>query len=485
MLNYSIRQINSALDNGEFSCVELTQHYLKRIEELDKKIHSFTCMLKEQALKQAAQADTRRANNQHTLLTGIPLAHKDNFCTEGHITSCGSRMLENFVAPYNATIVENLLQAGAVTLGKLNMDEFAMGSTTATSYYGKTLNPWCFERTPGGSSGGSAAAVAARLTPLATGSDTGGSIRQPAALCGLTGIKPTYGLCSRWGMIAFASSLDQAGPIACSMENAAILLQHMAGYDSKDSTSVKQTTPNYAAHLDTPPRPMTIGLPKEYFSALTDSAITQALEQQIDFFKKQGHKFVEISLPHSNLAKPTYYTIAPAECSANLSRFDGVRYGYRCDNPRSLEDLYRRSRSEAFGDEVKRRILIGNNVLSSGYYDAYYKKAQCTRRLIRDDFMQAFDTVDVILTPTTPSTAFIFPTKDAKPVSAYDADIFTLAVNLAGLPACSIPIGQHEGLPIGGQLIAPHFEESRLIALGHLYQQHTDWHNAMPSAFNE
>jgi aspartyl-tRNA(Asn)/glutamyl-tRNA(Gln) amidotransferase subunit A len=485
MLNLSIRQLNQALDTKKISSVELTEYFLQRIQKFDQKLNCFITVCPEQALAQAKQADQRRQQGNHTLLTGIPLAQKDIFCTKGQLTTCGSKMLSQFTAPYDATIVSKTQDAGAVMLGKLNMDEFAMGSTTANSFYGKTFNPWNVERVPGGSSGGSSAAVAARLTPLATGSDTGGSIRQPAALCGLTGLKPTYGRVSRWGMVAFASSLDQAGPMAKSIEDVAILLQHMAGHDPKDSTSVQRDVENYLTAIDNPVEKMTIGLPKEYLSAVSDPAISEALETQIKLLEQQGHSFKEISLPHTHLAKPTYYIIAPAECSANLARFDGVRYGHRCENPTSLEDLYQRSRSEGFGDEVKRRILIGTYVLSSGYYEAYYKKAQCARRLISQDFAQAFEQVDLILTPATPTTAYAFSQPGCKPVDAYDADIFTLSTNLAGLPACSLPIGSHEGLPIGGQLIGPHFAESKILALGHQYQTLTDWHLAMPSGFND
>lgn len=484
MLNLSIRQLNREMDKKKISCVELTQYFLQRIQKFDSNLNSFIHVCSEQALSQAKQADQQRQQGKQTLLTGIPLAQKDIFCTQGQLTTCGSKMLSNFTAPYDATIVTKTQTAGAVMLGKLNMDEFAMGSTTANSYYGETLNPWNAERVPGGSSGGSAAAVAARLTPLATGTDTGGSIRQPAALCGLSGLKPTYGRVSRWGMIAFASSLDQAGPMAKSIEDVAILLQHMAGHDPKDSTSVKKEVDDYLAAIEQPMGKMTIGLPKEYFSTLNDPDITKALEEQIKLLEQHGHQFKEITLPHTHLAKPTYYIIAPAECSANLARFDGIRYGHRCENPTSLADLYQRSRSEGFGDEVKRRILIGTYVLSSGYYDAYYKQAQCARRLISNDFKQAFEQVDLILTPTTPTTAYPFKSEDSKPVDAYDADIFTLSTNLAGLPACSIPIGMSNGLPIGAQIIGPHFSESKLLNLGHQYQLLTDWHLAIPPGFN-
>ncbi len=484
MLNYSITKLNQLLEEKTISSVELTQYYINRIKQYDKQLNCFITVCEDSAIEQAKKADKRRQSGNYTLLTGIPLAQKDIFCTQGTRTTCGSRMLTNFRSPYDATIVEKANQHGAVMLGKLNMDEFAMGSTTANSFFGKTLNPWNLARTPGGSSGGSAAAIAARLTPLATGSDTGGSIRQPAALCGLTGLKPTYGRVSRWGMVAFASSLDQAGPMANSAENVAALFEAMAGHDPKDSTSVPHPVDKYTELLQPPRVPLTIGLPEEYFSSINNPAISKALDEQIQQLKKLGHKFEAISLPHTEYAQPAYYTIAPAECSTNLARFDGVRYGHRAINPTSLNDLYKQSRSEGFGDEVKRRILIGTHVLSSGYYDAYYKKAQQVRRLIRDDFLQAFDKVDLILTPTTPTTAFAFTQPGDKPVNLYNSDIFTLSVNLAGLPACSYPIGMSEGLPIGGQLIAPHFAEARLLGLIHQYQQQSDWHQMIPPGFN-
>ena len=419
------------------------------------------------------------------LLTGIPLLHKDIFCTEGLRTSCGSKMLDNFIAPYNATAVEKLAQAGAVMLGKTNMDEFAMGSSNETSFYGGVKNPWNLQTVPGGSSGGSAAAVAARLAPLASGTDTGGSIRQPAAFCGITGIKPTYGRVSRYGMIAFASSLDQGGAMAKSAEDAAIMLQAMSGFDEKDSTSVDRPVDDLLAHLDRPIKGLTIGLPKEFFSDDLDAGIAEKIEQAIDAIKSAGATIKEISLPNINLSVPAYYVVAPAECSANLSRFDGVRFGYRCEEPKDLEDLYKRSRGEGFGDEVKRRIMIGAYVLSAGYYDAYYKKAQQVRRLIQQDFARAFKDVDIIASATAPSVAFAAGEKKDDPVSMYLSDIFTIGVNLAGLPGMSVPCGFVDDKPVGLQLIGNYFEEARLLNVAHQYQQLTDWHLRVPAGYEQ
>ena len=480
MFNQSISQINELLNQKKMSCVELTQDCIARIKKQDAQLNCFITLCEQSALDQAKQADARRQADNHTMLTGIPVAQKDNLCTQGVLTTCGSKMLETFTPPYNATLVSKINAAGAIMIGKLNMDEFAMGSTTANSFFGKTRNPWDLTRTPGGSSGGSAAAVAARLVPLATGTDTGGSIRQPAALCGLTGLKPTYGRVSRWGVIAFASSLDQAGPIGKSAEDVAHLFECMAGHDPKDSTSIRHPVDAVETLLKPSQKSIRIGIPEEYFSKISDPGIVKALEEKIQYLKNQGHQITSISLPHTQYAKPTYYTIAPAECSTNLARFDGIRYGHRCSDPASLKDLYQRSRSEGFGNEVKRRILIGTHVLSSGYYDAYYKKAQQVRRLIRDDFITAFKNVDLILTPTTPTTAFQFDNPNNAPVSLYNSDIFTLSVNLAGLPACSFPIGMENGLPIGAQLIAPHFAEAEILSLVHQYQQTTNWHQLPP-----
>ena len=433
-------------------------------------------MTPDQALAQARAADTARQNGSAGALCGVPIAHKDIFCTEGVRTSCASKMLDNFIAPYNATVVERLANAGVVTLGKTNLDEFAMGSSNETSFYGAVRNPWNTDCVPGGSSGGSAAAIAAGLAPAATGTDTGGSIRQPAALCGLTGLKPTYGRVSRYGMIAFASSLDQGGPMAKTAEDNALLLQAMAGFDHRDSTSMDLPVPDYRAGLNKDLSGLKIGVPKEYFSEGLDPEIASAIEASLDEYRKMGAEIKSISLPHTHLAVPCYYIIAPAEASANLSRFDGVRYGYRCENPKDLDDLYTRTRAEGFGEEVKRRILIGTYALSSGFYDAYYRKAQQIRRLIKQDFDEAFKSVDIIAGPTTPNPAFTLGEKVSDPVTMYLEDIYTIAVNLAGLPAISLPAGFTKGKPIGLQLIGRDFDETTLLAAAHQYQQRSDWH---------
>ncbi len=480
MHNNSLRELQQQLNNKEFSSVELTQHFLDRIKQLDSKLNSFITVCDDKALQQAKASDQRRANGEHHPLLGIPLAQKDLFCTQGIKTSCASKMLDNFIAPYESHVSQQCLDAGMVMLGKTNMDEFAMGSSNENSFYGAAHNPWNTQYAPGGSSGGSAAAVAAGLTPIATGTDTGGSIRQPAAFCGLTGIKPTYGRVSRYGMIAFASSLDQAGVFARSADDASLLLHTMAGHDPRDSTSVDQSVPDYSATLHDSLQGLRIGLPKEYFSHDLSSPISEALQGTIKQLEQLGAEIIDIKLPHTHLATSAYYVLAPAEASANLARYDGLRYGYRCDNPANLDDLYTRSRTEAFGDEVKRRILMGTYALSSGYYDAYYSQAQKVRRLIRDDFVKAFETVDMILTPTTPTTAFkIGEIKD--PVHMYLADIFTIAVNLAGLPGLSMPCGFDQGLPIGVQLIGNYFEEAKLLNCAHQYQLNTDWHTQRPT----
>lgn len=478
----TLADLSSALHNKDISSVELTKHYLERIKQHDPKLNSFISVCEEQALAEAKAADRQLSHGDATALTGIPIAQKDIFCTQGIKTSCGSKMLDNFIAPYDATVISRFKQAHTVTLGKVNMDEFAMGSGTENSYYGNTHNPWHLDHIPGGSSGGSAAAVAARIAPAATGTDTGGSIRQPAALCGITGIKPTYGRVSRYGMIAFASSLDQGGPMTQTAEDAALLLNIMAGHDTKDSTSVKHDVPDYTLTLNDRLDGLTIGLPQEYFSDKLNPAIGDIINDTKTALEKLGAKFVDISLPHTDLATSAYYVIAPAECSSNLARYDGVRYGYRCDNPKDLEDMYLRSRGEGFGDEVKRRIMVGTYVLSSGYYDAYYLKAQKVRRLIRDDFINAFKDVDLILTPTTPATApRLGGTSD--PVEHYLSDIFTVATNLAGLPGLSMPAGFLNNLPVGAQLIGKHFDEARLLNVAHQYQQVTDWHKRIPEGF--
>ncbi len=483
MHTHTLAQLAEGLASKKFSSVDLTRHFLNRIQSLDATLNSVITPTPEQALKQAEAADERRSKGQPLgLLDGLPILHKDIFCTEGVRTSCGSRMLDNFTAPYNAEVVVRLLNAGMVMLGKTNMDEFAMGSSNETSYYGPVRNPWNTDRVPGGSSGGSAAAVAARLAPAATGTDTGGSIRQPAALCGLTGLKPSYGRISRWGMIAFASSLDQAGPMTQTAEDAALLLQCMAGHDPKDSTSVACSVPDYRAELNAPLTGMKIGLPREFFNETLDPRMAETIFSSLAVLERLGACRVDISLPHIDLSVPAYYVIAPAEASSNLARYDGVRFGYRCSNPTDLTDLYVRSRSEGFGPEVKRRILIGTYALSSGYYDAYYRKAQQTRRLIQHEFDAAFKICDLILAPTSPTVAF--PLQDRKdPLSMYLSDIYTIGVNLAGIPALSLPCGQLDGLPVGMQLIGPYWGESRLLNTAHRFQQETAWHQAIPAQY--
>jgi aspartyl-tRNA(Asn)/glutamyl-tRNA(Gln) amidotransferase subunit A len=483
MHDKSIRDLAAGLRNGDFSSEELTRHYLQRIEGLDGALNSFISVTAEQALAQARAADERIRAGDASPVTGIPIAHKDIFCTDGVRTSCGSRMLDRFVSPYDATVVQKLADAGAVMLGKTNMDEFAMGSSNETSWYGPVKNPWDTERVPGGSSGGSAAAVAARLCAGATGTDTGGSIRQPASFCGITGIKPTYGRVSRFGMIAFASSLDQAGPMTRSAEDAALMLQAMAGFDPRDSTSAEREVPDYSAALATDLNGLKVGLPREYFGEGLEPGVARSVQLAIDEYEKLGVQFVDVSLPNTALAVPTYYVVAPAECSSNLARFDGVRFGHRCADPRDLRDLYERSRSEGFGAEVKRRIMIGTYVLSAGYYDAYYLKAQKIRHLIADDFTRAFEQVDLIMGPTSPGTAFRIGEKADDPVTMYLSDIYTIATNLAGLPGMSLPVAAVDGLPVGLQIIGNYFDEGRLLNAAHRLQQATDWHQTIPAGF--
>lgn len=474
----SIGELSQGLQQGQFSSVELTQHYLKRIDALDSKINSFVTVTPELALAEAKQADELRQAGHAGLLTGIPLAHKDIFCTQGIKTTAGSKMLDNFISPYDATVVAKAKQAGLVTLGKVNMDEFAMGSTSENSYYGATRNPWGLDYVPGGSSGGSSAVVSADLAPFATGTDTGGSIRQPASFCGITGLKPTYGRVSRFGMIAYASSLDQAGPMARSAEDCAYLMNVIAGHDSKDSTSVNRETDDYVANLSaTNLKGLRIGIPKQYFNVQgLDADVKANVENALKQLEQMGAILVEIDLTMTDAYVPTYYLLAPAEASSNLSRYDGVRYGYRCENPQDLNDLYTRSRSEGFGAEVQRRILIGTYALSAGYYDAYYVKAQKVRRLIQQDFLKAFEQVDVIASPSAPTTAYKIGAS-LDPVELYLGDIYTLAVNLAGLPAINAPVGFDKNqLPIGLQLIGNYWSESQLLSIVHQYQQQTDWH---------
>jgi len=479
----SLVELAADLKSGVYSSEELARGSLQRIRQHDEQLNSFVTVTEAQAMAAAQAADAVIKSGNAGPLTGIPFAHKDIFCTNGVKTSCGSKMLDNFIAPYDATVTQKLLEAGAVMVGKTNMDEFAMGSSNETSFYGPVRNPWDESTVPGGSSGGSAAAVAARLVAASTGTDTGGSIRQPAALCGITGLKPTYGRVSRYGMIAFASSLDQGGAFTRSAEDAAVMLGAMAGFDPRDSTSVDRPVDDYTGQLHESLQGLRIGLPKEYFGDGLDSGVGDAVAAAIDEFRKLGATVVDISLPNTHLAVPAYYVVAPAECSSNLSRFDGVRFGHRAANPQDLTDLYTRSRGEGFGDEVKRRILVGAYVLSAGYYDAYYLKAQQVRRLIRDDFLQAFAQVDVIMGPTAPSVAFKLGEKADDPVSMYLSDIYTIAVNLAGLPAMSIPAGFCNGLPVGLHVAGNYFEEARLLNVGHQYQQVTDWHMRCPQGF--
>lgn len=482
MIEKSLKAMGEALASKQISSVELTQLYLDRIAGLNPDINAFITVAPEKSLAAARRADQQRAEGRAGLLTGVPIAQKDIFCAEGWLTTCGSRMLGNFVSPYDATVIQKMeAQAGMVSLGKTNMDEFAMGSSNETSFFGSVKNPWDRTRVPGGSSGGSAAAVAARLAPAATGTDTGGSIRQPAALCNLTGLKPTYGVVSRYGMIAFASSLDQAGPMARSAEDCAVLLNAMAGHDERDSTSLDRPAEDYTLGLDQPLAGLRIGLPKEFFGEGCAPDVMAQVQNAIGEYRKLGAQMVDVSLPNSHLSVPAYYVIAPAEASSNLSRFDGVRYGYRAPEYTDLNDMYAKSRAQGFGAEVKRRILIGAYVLSHGYYDAYYLQAQRIRRLIANDFVEAFKHCDVILGPTSPSTAFKLGEKAADPVQMYLSDIYTIAVNLAGLPGMSLPCGfDAQGLPVGMQLIGDYFAEGRLLNVAHRYQQATDWHLRVP-----
>ena len=477
----SLKDQLEGLKKSEFTSVELTSHYLKRISDHDEKFNSFITVTEENALIQAKAADERYKNNKSLPLDGVPIAHKDIFCTKGVRTTCGSKMLSNFEAPYSSTVYTKLDEQGMVMLGKTNMDEFAMGSSNETSYFGPVSNPWDTEYVPGGSSGGSASCVSAELAPIATATDTGGSIRQPASLCGLTGIKPTYGRVSRYGMIAFASSLDQGGVVARSAEDAALILEGMSGHDPKDSTSLKLPSPDLTKNLKNSIQGMKIGLPKEFFEKDMPSYVEQSIQEAIETYKSLGAEIVEVSLKNINLSLPIYYIIAPAECSANLSRYDGVRYGYRCEDPKDIEDLYMRTREEGFGAEVKRRILIGTYALSAGFYDAYYLKAQKCRQLVANDFTNAFETVDVILSPTTPGTAFKAGEKNDDPIEMYLQDIFTIPANLAGLPGISIPCGEHGGLPLGMQLVGNSLQEDKLLQFAHSYQSNTDWHKKMPN----
>ena len=482
-MHKTVAELSAALQTRDVSSVEVTQAYLDRIGKLNPILNCYITVTAELALQQARAADARIAAGDAGPLTGVPIAQKDIFCTFGVKTSCGSRMLDNFIAPYDAHVVSQCKSAGMVMLGKTNMDEFAMGSSNETSFYGPVKNPWDTGAVPGGSSGGSAAALAAGLAPAATGTDTGGSIRQPAALCGITGIKPTYGRVSRYGMIAFASSLDQGGPMARTAEDCAMLLGVMAGFDERDSTSVERDVEDYRAALEQPLAGLRVGLPKEYFGDGLDPQVAHVIEAAVQEYQRLGARVQEISLPSTPLAVPVYYVVAPAECSSNLARYDGVRYGHRCQDPRDLEDLYKRSRGEGFGPEVKRRILVGTYALSAGYYDAYYLKAQKLRRLISEDFRKAFEQIDVIMGPASPTVAFKFGEKTADPVTMYLSDIYTIAVNLAGLPAICLPCGFVGRLPVGLQVIGSYFSEARLLNVAHQYQRVTDWHRRVPEGF--
>ncbi|MGN6453074.1 MAG: Asp-tRNA(Asn)/Glu-tRNA(Gln) amidotransferase subunit GatA, partial [Steroidobacteraceae bacterium] len=466
-----------------FSSVELVSELLARIEKSQPLLNAFISVTGAAALEAARAADQALARGGAGALTGVPIAHKDIFCTAGVRTTCGSRMLDNFVSPYDATVVAKLGRAGAVVLGKTNMDEFAMGSSNENSFYGPVHNPWNPQLVPGGSSGGSAAAVAARLVAGATGTDTGGSIRQPAALCGITGMKPTYGRVSRYGMVAFASSLDQGGTLTASAADAALMLREMAGFDPRDSTSVDTPVPDYVAALEQPIAGLKIGLLAEFFDKGLDADNERCVREALRVFESLGAKVREVSLPSLPLSVPVYYVVAPAECSSNLARYDGVRFGHRCEQPRDLNDMYRRSRGEGFGAEVKRRIMTGTYVLSAGYYDAYYLKAQRVRALINRDFIRAFEEVDVLIGPTTPTPAFPLGAKTEDPITMDLTDIYTIGANLAGLPAISVPCGFVQGLPVGLQIVGPHFSEARVLSAAHAFQGASDWHSRIPAGY--
>ncbi|MCD0492442.1 Asp-tRNA(Asn)/Glu-tRNA(Gln) amidotransferase subunit GatA [Chromobacterium violaceum] len=482
MTQATLKQLSQQLAAKQVSSVELASQYLDRIEALNPQLNAIVTVDREKTLAEARAADARLAAGDAHALTGVPLVHKDLFCQQGWKTSCGSRMLDNFVSPYSAHVVEQCAAAGMVTLGRANMDEFAMGSSNENSFYGAVKNPWDLNAIPGGSSGGSAAAVAARLAPVATATDTGGSIRQPASHCGVTGIKPTYGAVSRYGMVAYASSLDQGGPIAQTAEDCALMLNVMAGFDARDSTSLERAKEDYARDLNQSLAGLKVGLPKEYFAAGLDGDVARAVDNAVAELKKLGAEAVEISLPNTELSIPAYYVIAPAEASTNLSRYDGVRYGHRAKDYKDLVDMYEKTRAEGFGDEVKRRILVGSYVLSHGYYDAYYLKAQKVRRLIANDFKAAFEQCDVILGPVAPTAAFNIGEKSGDPVQMYLSDVYTLSVNLAGLPGMSVPAGfAANGRPIGLQIIGNYFAESRMLNVAHQFQQATDWHAKAPS----
>jgi aspartyl-tRNA(Asn)/glutamyl-tRNA(Gln) amidotransferase subunit A len=481
--NSTLTELAAGLRARKFSSVEVTRALLERVTRHQSALNAFISVTADQALAAAHAADQALAAGGGGALTGVPIAHKDLFCTRGVRTTCGSRMLDNFVSPYDATVVTKLRGAGAVTLGKTNMDEFAMGSSNETSFYGPVRNPWNRELVPGGSSGGSAAAVAARLVPGATATDTGGSIRQPAALCGITGMKPTYGRVSRYGMVAFASSLDQGGVLTRSAADAALMLREMAGFDANDSTSVDTPVPDYVATLEQPLTGLKIGLLREFFDKGLDADNERRIREALKVYETLGARLIDVSLPHLPMSVPVYYVVAPAECSSNLARFDGVRFGHRCENPRDLNDMYRRSRGEGFGAEVKRRVMTGTYVLSAGYYDAYYLKAQRVRALINEDFVRAFKSVDVLIGPTTPTPAFALGAKTADPITMYLNDIYTIGANLAGLPAISVPCGFVRDLPVGLQIVGPHFAEARVLNVAHAFQKITDWHTRAPAGY--
>ena len=483
MYKSTLAQLSIALESKKISSEELTRLYIERCNKHNNSLNCFITITEEEALKKARQADKKRASGDYNLLTGIPIAQKDIFCTNGTRTTCGSKMLDNFVAPYDATLIKKMNDAGLIMLGKTNMDEFAMGSSNETSFYGPVKNPWDDCRVPGGSSGGSASAVAARLSPAATGTDTGGSIRQPSSFCGITGLKPTYGRVSRYGMVAFASSLDQGGPMTQTAEDAALIMNIIAGFDEHDSTSTEKPTDNYTEKLNNSIKGLKIGLPKQYFDENLDNNVAGVIENGLKELEKLGAKCVDVELPHTELSIPAYYVVAPAECSSNLSRYDGVRFGHRCKEPKDLSDLYCRSRQEGFGKEVKRRIMIGTYVLSAGYYDAYYIKAQKIRQIISNDFQNVFKNVDIIAGPTTTGVAFKLNEKLNDPISMYLSDLYTVSVNLAGLPAISVPSGFINKLPVGMQLIGNYFQESLLMNVAHQYQKVTDWHQKIPQAY--
>ena len=483
MQNLTLKELSEGLKQKKFSSLELTKFFLNRLDLHNSSINAFITIDKDKSLAMAKRADEIIKEGNEDYLTGIPIAQKDIFCAEGWKTTCGSKMLDNFIAPYDSTVISKFNAAGAVNLGKTNMDEFAMGSSNETSFYGNVKNPWDIKTVPGGSSGGSAAAVAGMLAPAATATDTGGSIRQPASLCGLTGLKPTYGLVSRYGMIAFASSLDQAGPMCHTAEDCAAMMNVMSGHDPKDSTSIEREKENYLTGINNSIKGLKIGVPKEFFSEGLDPEVEKIIEQGISEYKKLGAEIVEISLPNNHLSIPVYYVIAPAEASSNLSRYDGVRYGYRTKEYDDLMDMYCKTREEGFGDEVKRRIMIGTYVLSAGYYDAYYLKAQKIRRLISEDFKKAFEKCDVILGPSAPSVAFPIGDKKEDPLKMYMQDVYTISTNLAGLPGLSMPGGLMNNLPVGIQLIGNYFSEAKLLNIAHVFQTNTNWHNLTPEEF--